>query len=221
MRFRPRLRYSVSRSPGWRYSMRESVWLGLMAVVVLSFGCGDYWDWLFPEQGCDEVYDPCTDSYREVCDGERLAVVDSDGRCGRACNCTTEIDPVCNRAGDRFRNPCVARCEGAGRVAPCGDRPGRGGGDGDCACPRIWDPVCDRRGNEYPNACAARCEGVWPVGPCDDAPGDPGDPPPTGDECVCPDIWAPVCDARGNQYDNRCWAACAGVTDFDDCPPSR
>ncbi|MGC6415566.1 MAG: hypothetical protein ACON3Z_00470, partial [Bradymonadia bacterium] len=39
--------------------------------------------------------------------------------------------------------------------------------------------------------------------------------------CVCQEIYAPVCGANGQTYDNECFAACEGVdvVDEGECPP--
>ncbi len=37
-----------------------------------------------------------------------------------------------------------------------------------------------------------------------------------GDDCVCPEIWDPVCGADGETYSNSCYADCEGVDYYMD-----
>ncbi|MEL6986484.1 MAG: hypothetical protein AAGK97_01535 [Bacteroidota bacterium] len=41
------------------------------------------------------------------------------------------------------------------------------------------------------------------------------------DDCICPEIYQPVFDRSGNQYDNACLAECAGVEYFENSPETK
>lgn len=146
--------------------------VGVIALALLSVGCGDYWDWLFPEDEiCEDVYDPCVDEWVEICHpaNARIAPI-APGSVDCAgpgpCGCPDVWEPVCDAEGTVYGNRCEARCNGVTRVRPCeGDSspPSRGG---DCVCPELWDPVCDEAGTRYSNRCEARCAGAGDTTPC-------------------------------------------------------
>lgn len=111
---------------------------------------------------------------------------------------------------------------------------------GSCVCPMVWKPVCTKNGKTRGNKCEAKCRGETIVqeGECDakgtakgeqvkstaslsaesaddssklPAAGVPMKPPRKPD-CVCVQLWAPVCGKDGNTYSNKCEAKCHDMT---------
>ena len=133
--------------------------------------------------------------------------------------CQTE----CNVVGEK-------ECSGSFAVKTCIDVP-----TGGAPC-LVWDAtlencpaqyVCEDDGDDAECVCQPNCAGKN-CGP-DGCPGDGtcgecgASPNECGEdgtcECVCEDIWQPVCDEDNCEtYPNWCEAACAGVTDFEQGP---
>ncbi len=104
---------------------------------------------------------------------------------------------------------------------------------GNCDCPDVWEPVCTAEGFIFGNACEALCAGFEEFTPCEDPNEIPGctdanainyNPEATiddgsciFDECICPDIWEPVCTPDGLEFPNECFAMCEGFNDFFPC----
>jgi hypothetical protein len=86
-----------------------------------------------------------------------------------------------------------------------------------------YNPVCGADGQDYSNACLARCNGVLASsrGKCEDQPRAEQLPvfPDKRDTCRCTNDYKPVCDAEGNQFNNKCLAKCAGVRENEISAP--
>ncbi len=122
------------------------------------------------------------------------------------CICSANYDPVCAIGFEgeikTFNNECEANCAGYFITFTC---------DTSCFCYDEHDPVCvllPRLGwiVQLQNKCIADCLELDIV-PCD--------------ECVCPEIYDPVCVIADNgdiiQFDNYCLAQCAGYDAMIPC----
>ncbi|KAG1666365.1 hypothetical protein FOA52_007903 [Chlamydomonas sp. UWO 241] len=150
----------------------------------------------------------------------------------KPCICTAIYAPVCIEATQKtFASLCVADCAGYSSemftIIDGECPPAAGGGDGGdkpaCPCPLDLTPVCvASTSTTYGNKCAAECagysgdeitDGQCVIPGADD--GDSAAPTGGGDECMCIELWQPVCAAGGKQYSNKCYAECAGVAAGD------
>ncbi len=122
------------------------------------------------------------------------------GECPGECVCGEIRSPVCGVDGRTYDNPCSARCAGVevAHEGECRDVPGECAED-ECGPSPFQRELCPD-GTPPPQMCVRAADGVcgWVLGEC------PG-------ECVCGEIWAPVCGVDGRTYDNPCSARCAGV----------
>lgn len=159
---------------------------------------------LYCEQGYAVDEDACRTCACEenLCGGDQDCLVNEvcrDGVCRPAPSCQERcggaVEPVCDEAGQRYANRCVAACEGAvgelsaelcvreacGPERPCAEGQRCVGGVCTCDCPPDVQPVCSVEGNTYSNLCQLECAGerldyrgacvrLLPMPPCvDDA----------------------------------------------------
>ena len=145
--------------------------------------------------GCEEV--PC-----DLCEWTEF-VVDDNGTCTcvcvdePSCECPAVYDPVCGSDNITYGNACEARCEGMDILY-----------QGECGfecTPLICDLFCPEGFSKDPYGCDI-CE-------CN-----------TEDNCICSEVWNPICGLDGRTYPNECILRCSGIeSDYpgdclSDCP---
>lgn len=145
------------------------------------------------------------------------------------CIVTADWAPVCDDNGTQVGvNQASAVCAGytAEQLSPCEPvQPLNEPANAPCACTFDYRPVCDCTGFVIaPNACSAECLGFDPeqFRPC----AVPADKPnssraastATNETCVCPLIYAPVCDQYGVEVaPSSCTAECQSIEYSSPC----
>ena len=144
-----------------------------------------------------------------------------------ACICQLDFNPVCDKNNMPLGpNKCAAECDGytPEQILPCNPRQPANAPLEDCICTFDYKPVCSTTGLRAPigaNACVAKCQGF------DESQFQPCFPEErlrvvafnsVEDECVCPAIYAPVCDRLGKEVaPSACDADCKDIQGYAPC----
>lgn len=151
-----------------------------------------------------------------------------------SCVCTREYVPICGSDNVTYDNNCVFECEKKNNKGlealfdgECGDRANPDMVKEDfCACSREFRPVCSTDNTTYTNDCMMRCKnGVLAYyGQCTDAKATTLNPTEDEantivgdsqqDDCICPDIYNPICGSNDKTYSNKCEFDCATKLDY-------
>ena len=145
-----------------------------------------------------------------------------------SCVCTYDYRPVCDAKNVQLgANECAAKCSGytQEQIEPCKPSQPVNPPQEACVCSFIYSPVCDVSGVRLPiaaNSCAAKCQGYVEsqFEDCyDRQQGGIGIIPLIAPEdCICPALYAPVCNEMGMEVaSNACDAGCKGIQGFLPC----
>ena len=151
------------------------------------------------------------------------------------CACPEIYQPVCALDGTtKYANDCFAKCAGITNftIGECKEQEQQEKEitPSTCTCrsSKRDRPVCGSNGKTYPSQCRAKCDGITSMrrGECTSMknkkrknkkprPPQPRPPQPRPPQCVCIEVYQPVCALDGTTtYSNECKAKCDGVNDF-------